>query len=95
MKLPVRDVEKLEVEIETYPRAHFLLDVGPFRQSDIQREFLTIALNDEGATLIVGDVVVTSLSDWNAVVELLRSEEDLARCSYASLSFQFDSRDAS
>ena len=80
MQLPVRHVEEFEVEIETHTGVYFLLDVSPFRQSDVQREFLTIALNDEGATLIVGDVVVASFSDWNAVVELLRSEEDLARC---------------
>src|SRR5258708_76842 len=79
MKLPIRDVQQFEVEVEAGPIANFLLEVRAFRQRRIQRNFFPRALDDKGAAFFVGHVIVATLPDRDTFVEFLRPEADLPR----------------
>src|SRR5258708_34104967 len=90
MKLPIRDVQQFEVEVEAGPIANFLLEVRAFRQRRIQRNFLPRALDDKGAAFFVGHVIVAALPDRATFVEFLRPEANLPRSANIALPLELD-----
>ena len=66
--------------------------VHPLMRSQVQRELAAAALHDEARALLVGEVVVASLPDRDAVEEVVRAERDLHLLGDATPALQRDTQ---
>src|ERR1700733_4180384 len=90
MMAPWDDMEDLKVAGEADQVTNDRHEIGLVWQRGMQGKFLAVALRDYARPGGVGELIVASLSGYDALVQVIRSEDDLNEIANATFAFEFD-----